>query len=326
VLPAGPGTLGHVALAAEQPLVARDLARETRFEVPVLFREHGLASGAVAVVVGPERPFGLVGALSTRRRALSRDEVDFLRAAAGVLALAVARGRAEAERDEALAREHAVRAQAGELATHRERARLAGELHDTLSQILFSVGLKLDWCLARLSPDSELAVKLEEIRQETGFMMAQIRKLISRLSVEAAEGLTCAERLRRLVVEFRALTGVAAELSVTGEPGRLDPRREEIVQKTFQEALANVAKHARATRVDIRLAVGPDEAAFEVGDDGVGLPVGTDAAALLGGAGHFGLRQMVQRIEAVGGRLVLGPNGTRGVRLSGAVPVIEETA
>jgi signal transduction histidine kinase len=98
-------------------------------------------------------------------------------------------------------------ARAQELGVHGERARLAAELHDTLSQILFSVALKLDWCLHRLRNQSDVAARMAEIKRDTGYMMSQIRDSIWRLSPDRDDDDgAVSEHLRRLIRQFRELT------------------------------------------------------------------------------------------------------------------------
>src|SRR5262245_34747198 len=102
-------------------------------------------------------------------------------------------------------------AQVTEAARVRERMRIADELHDTLSQLAFSVGLKLDWCLHQIGRSSELRPKLEDIRRDTGSMMGQIRQLIGHLSAEDPAGTTFARRLELMVSDFRELTGAEVQ-------------------------------------------------------------------------------------------------------------------
>jgi PAS domain S-box-containing protein len=205
-------------------------------------------------------------------------------------------------------------------AVSRERVRVASELHDTLSQMLFSVALKLDWCLHRVPESSELRPKLEEIRRESGLMMAHIRALIARLA-DSSGGQTFSGRIRTLVAQLGELTGIAADLVEVGDVTRLGPAQQEVLANAFREALANVARHAHASSARIRLAVGEEHVEFEVADDGVGTPPGADLASLPSAPGHFGLRQMLERIEALGGRLELGRGSPSGFRLSGSLPL-----
>ena len=197
-----------------------------------------------------------------------------------------------------------------EAARVHERVRIANELHDTLSQLAFSVGLKLDWCLHRMTASAPLRPKLEDIRRDTGLMMAQIRQLIGHLSPEGLAETTFAKRLERLVKDFRELTGIATELDLRGDPSGLSAAACDLLQKTLQEALVNIAKHARARRAAVCIEVGGDQASIRVADDGVGLPAGV-AEAARAWHGHLGLRQMRERIEAAvvaGGRHATGPH------------------
>lgn len=91
--------------------------------------------------------------------------------------------------------------------------------------------------------------------------------------------------------------------------------------KTFREALANIAKHARATQAAVRIEVRAHEVLFEVTDDGVGPPLGATGSLLVGASGHFGLRQMLERIEALGGSLTFDRGVPTGFRLRGVLPL-----
>jgi signal transduction histidine kinase len=211
-------------------------------------------------------------------------------------------------------------AQVTEAALVQERLRIANELHDTLSQLAFSVGLKLDWCLHRVGGASPLRARLEEIGRDTGQMMAQIRQLIGHLAAEGSGEMTFPQRLASMADDFRELTGAAVEFSLEGDPARLAPASQEALQKTLQEALVNVAKHARATRVTVRIEVGAKQAAITVADNGVGLPAASLAEAE-GPPGHIGLRQMRERIETLGGRLEIVSAPGSGVCVRGAFPL-----
>jgi signal transduction histidine kinase len=154
-------------------------------------------------------------------------------------------------------------------------------------------------------------------------MMAQIRQLIGHLSFEALEETTFPSRLERLVRDFRELTGTSVDLTLQGDPAGLTSAAADVLQKTLQEALVNIAKHARAERTAVLIEVNGDSTSIEVTDDGVGLSVGgTETVGAL--PGHFGLRQMRERIEGVGGRLeVVGRPGA-GVTIRGTVPLGRE--
>jgi signal transduction histidine kinase len=212
-------------------------------------------------------------------------------------------------------------AQVTEAALVRERIRISHRLHDTLSQLAFSVGLKLDWCLHRGGRTSPLLPKLEDIRRHTGQMMAQIRQLIGHLAGGAPEEATLPRRSASLIDDFRELTGMSVEFVLDGDPACLSPEAQDVVQKTLREALVNVAKHARATRATVRIKVGLDQVVVVVvvADIGVGLSGGTTTSEKL--PGHIGLRQMRERFEALGGRLEILAGPGSGVCVRGAFPL-----
>jgi signal transduction histidine kinase len=134
-----------------------------------------------------------------------------------------------------------------------------------------------------------------------------------------------ATRLERLVRDFRELTGTAVDLSLRGDLARLTQAAADVLQKTLQEALVNIAKHARAGRAAVRIEISGDQTSIEVADDGVGLSAG--ATEVIGARpGHVGLRRMRERIEAVGGHLeIVGRTGA-GVTIRGSFPLGSEGA
>jgi signal transduction histidine kinase len=259
----------------------------------------------LAAPLGGDRPAGVIE-VRRARGSWTRHDVRLVRLFADHAAVAL---------------EHSRRhAQAAEAVRVRERVRIANELHDTLGPLAFSIGLKLDWCLHRTVATSSVYPKLEEIRQDTGLMMAQIRQLIGHLSPEGLGETSFSNRLERLVGDFRELTGASVDLSVEGDPAGLPAEAADVLQKTLQEALVNIAKHTRARRVRMHIEIGNGSTSIEVTDDGVGFPA---RGPEVGGAapGHFGLRQMHERIESVGGRLeIVGRPGT-GVSIRGTFPL-----
>jgi PAS domain S-box-containing protein len=112
---AGLDSQAGFTLHSAGPVIVEDLRAETRFSGPPLLTEHGVVSGISVIIHGYERPWGVLGAHTARRRAFSRHDIDFLQATAGVLAAAVERDRIEEDRgpheeaiEESLARYRAV--------------------------------------------------------------------------------------------------------------------------------------------------------------------------------------------------------------------------
>jgi len=302
--------VGARVLETGEPFATDDYPGDPRISRECL--EIPAEAGVVALAVMPLRfrggSTGLLWVANREARAFTARDLRVLSKLADQAAIALENSR--------------LYARAQELGVNRERVRLAAELHDTLSQMLFSVALKLDWCLHRLPTQSELRSRVAEIKRDTGFMMGQIRDLIWRLSTDRSDdGWSVSEQLRRLIHQFRELTRLPVQLVEEGDVTRLGRGEREALVKTFREALANIAKHAQATQATVRIEVRAHDVLFEVTDDGVGPPVGTDVSRLAREPGHFGLRQMVERIEALGGRLEFDGALPSGFRLRGILPL-----
>src|SRR5439155_22706493 len=124
---------------------------------------------------------------------------------------------------------------AEELAVSRERMRVAAELHDGLSQTLFSLGLKLDWCLHRGPRTGGLRARLKEIKRDAAFIMLELRKLMYQVS-PPGDPPPHAERLRDFLARFRQSSGVPLDYTERGDLGQLDPVQGDTLVKVFQEA------------------------------------------------------------------------------------------
>jgi light-regulated signal transduction histidine kinase (bacteriophytochrome) len=97
LIDAGPGSHVGYTLAASAPIIVDDLKTETRFVGTRLLHDHGVISGLSTIIHGKERPFGVLGAHSTRKRAFTNDDINFLQAVANVIATAIERKEAEEE-------------------------------------------------------------------------------------------------------------------------------------------------------------------------------------------------------------------------------------
>jgi two-component system sensor histidine kinase UhpB len=195
------------------------------------------------------------------------------------------------------------------LAQEDERRRIAQELHDEVGQTLTAVLLQLGQA-ARHAPTA-VAGELREAQETTRQGLDDVRRIVAMLRPEALElGLPSA--LTALCTGVADRTG--ARVRRTIEPGlpALGPDVELVVYRVAQEALTNVARHAGASEVDVRLAHGRQGVELVVADDGRGL-AGSGGGE--GGAG--GIRGMRERALQVGGRLSVEepPGGGVVVRL-----------
>ena len=216
----------------------------------------------------------------------------------------------------ALALENArLRAQAKESAAMDERSRLARELHDSVTQSLYSVTMYTE-AAARLLPSGHgaAAQHLRDARDTAQEALREMRLMIYQLRPPVLEkgGLAVALQVRLDAVERRG--GIHAELTVEGED-RLPPAVQAELHQIAQEALNNALKHAHAHQVQVHLLFGDAVTQLKVQDDGLGF----DLAAARAGGGQ-GLSGMVERAEKIGARLEIDTAPGRGTKVAVKVP------
>ena len=213
-----------------------------------------------------------------------------------------------------------LRQQAAELAASQERAHLARELHDSVTQALFSMGLTLRSLELLLATDVEGArAKVSELRDLQKDALAEMRTLIFELRPASLEtdGLERALRTHATAVQRR--TGLALVVDAEDVP-RLPLPTEEALYRIGQEAIHNVVKHANASQASVRLSRDGDRVRLTVVDDGAGFS--PDEVP----RGHLGLLGMRQRLDLIGGELRVDSAPGRGTTIEAIVPVGDGSA
>ena len=207
-----------------------------------------------------------------------------------------------------------LRDQAAELAASQERAHLARELHDSVTQALFSMGLTLRTLEILLATDPEAARgKLVELRELQKDALAEMRTLIFELRPSSLESDGLVQALRTHATAVQRRTGLT--IVVDAEPiERLPLPAEEALYRIGQEALHNVVKHANASNATLRIVTEGNRVRLSVTDDGVGFA--PDAVP----RGHLGLIGMRQRVDLVGGELLVESRDGGGTHIEAAVP------
>lgn len=184
-------------------------------------------------------------------------------------------------------------AEVEELATTRERNRIAREIHDSVGHYLTVVNVQIEAARATKSPEH-----LDRAQEHAREGLAALRKSVAMLRTGEQ---------RPLVAALRELT----ELTVVGAPRPLTPAVEFTLFRAAQEALTNVARHASATAASCTLRYGERDVTLTVADDGVGA-VSTD--------GGFGLVGMRERAHLVGGTVDIATAPGRGFTIEVRVP------
>jgi PAS domain S-box-containing protein len=190
-----------------------------------------------------------------------------------------------------------------------ERTRLARELHDAVTQTLFSTTLIADVLptLWRMNP-AEGERRLAELSELTRGALAEMRTLLMELRPNALVEAPLPALLRQLVEAMIGRARIAIDLHTEGER-RLPPEVQVGLYRVAQEALNNVVKHAHASQAVVTLRLG-DAVRLSIADDGAGFDPGAVTAD------HLGLRIMRERAEAIGARLSVYSEPGEGTQVS----------
>ena len=207
--------------------------------------------------------------------------------------------------------------QAEELATTQERNRLAREIHDNLGHYLTVANVQIKAAQAVMSRDPARAQEaLDHAARLTQEGLAAVRQSVGALRESPLGNSPLPDALATLAEETRA-AGIVTEIAVAGPARPLDPRAELTLYRVAQEGLTNVRKHARASRVDVRLDYSDPEAiTLIVADNGVGRHAGAGAAT------GFGLLGLEERARQLGGALLAEDVAGGGYRLSVRLPSV----
>jgi signal transduction histidine kinase len=219
-------------------------------------------------------------------------------------------------RNEQLVEElRAAQHQLKDLAVDEERNRLARELHDSVKQQVFAIGMQLGAARASLDEQAEAYAHVAEAERLARLAGQELSALIRELRPPALEHRTLAATLQAHVEDWSRQSHIPASVRVTGEAA-LSPAGEAALLRVSQEALANVARHSQATAVEVSLAyagapndgAGRPSATLTVADNGRGFE-------LPGVARGVGLDSMRERMEALGGRLTVESTPGAGTRV-----------
>jgi two-component system nitrate/nitrite sensor histidine kinase NarX len=200
--------------------------------------------------------------------------------------------------------------QAQELAVLEERQRLARNLHDAVNQSLFSAGLIAE-VLPRLweRNQAEARKSLDDLRRLTRGAMAEMRALLAELRPSTLTDSDLGDLLRLLGNALEGRTNLPVAITVSGE--FILPADVQVAfYRMCQEALSNVAKHAKAGKVEINLKQEETVIEMLIRDDGMGFDTEQTFS------GHYGLSMMRERAEAVGALLTITSQPGQGTELT----------
>src|ERR1700678_819149 len=207
--------------------------------------------------------------------------------------------------------------QAREAGVLEERQRMAREIHDTIAQGLAGIVTQLE-AAQRTGDAAEHERRIGNAKLLARDSLTEARRSVEALAPQALENARLPEALAAEAARWSATSGVAADVTTTGAARPLHPEVEITLLRIGQEALANVGKHAGASRVAITLSYMEDEVRLDVLDDGSGFSKDGVRPA----EGGFGLVGMDQRVRRLSGQLEIESEPGRGTAVSASVPAI----
>ena len=296
----GEGVSGWVAAHGRPAVITHDKHADQRYKhIPALGREDftSLASVPILGKPVPGKPHRLVGVLNVhtrQRREFTDADVQLLGWMAGLMAGGIENARLHrvlAQREAAMERfaERIV------LAQETERRRLAGEIHDGISQRVVSLSFHLSAAADALATNPGLAAReIAEAQSLAEAALDETRFAIAGLHPPVLDDLGLAASLESLAASIPQLD-VHAEAQGCELPAHVATAAYRIAQ----EALQNVVKHAEASQARLRLLTHGGTVTLEVEDDGKGFATGASNATTTG----YGLPGMRERAELLGGTL-----------------------
>lgn len=321
----GEGVAGWVADHGQPAVIVDNKAADPRYRyIPALRGEEFTSMLSVPVVTPMGHLVGVLNVHTRLRREFTPADVELLRTVAGLVAGAIENARLHrrlAEREEALERfaERMVEWQ------EHERRRMAGEIHDGISQRIVSLFFHLSAAADAIPGSPGVAAEQVARAQElAGAALDETRSAIAGLRPPVLDDLGLAASLESLGHGFPTL-----EVRVDAAALSMAEHAETAVYRTAQEALQNAAKHAGAQTVQVRLHRQNDRVVLEVTDDGSGFDpaaavpsAAVPSAAVPAGPTGFGLSGMRERAELLGGRLELTSAPGRGTTVRLSIPYL----
>ncbi len=189
-----------------------------------------------------------------------------------------------------------------------ERTRVARELHDGISQILVGVRYLLELAIRRQSKEDPRALNsITKARDDLNGAIAEVRRISHDLRPGVLDDLGLAPALRTLTEDFSNRTGIQVQFDTVVFSNRLDKESKTALYRVAQEALTNIERHSRATRISLQVYGNRRGANLRIEDNGIGMSYPQVERTATGG---LGLRNMQERIENLDGELRITSSGS----------------
>ncbi|MBX3061389.1 MAG: GAF domain-containing protein [Anaerolineae bacterium] len=278
------------------------------------FQSLGIRSVAGYPLKQGSRVLGSLSLVDTQPHHYSLQTRQFFEAVGRLVFAAVERIRLQQETTAALERAERLNEQIQRLAALEERNRLARELHDSVSQALYGIGLGAQTANAMWGRDNSVVKEsLDYVLMLSEAALVEMRALIFELRPESIENEGLITALAKQGASLQARHGIDVRMELCAEPS-LAVESKESVYRIAREALHNVIKHASATQITLRLSCTESSLQLDVVDNGMGFDPKQDFP------GHLGLQSMRERVAQFGGHLDINSTVGKGTQLSVVLP------
>ena len=208
-------------------------------------------------------------------------------------------------------------------AQEEERMRIARELHDGLAPYFLDIMYKIEAMQSEIERNPSITVSLDEVQEKAREGLRDMRQVISDLRPSSLDVLGLEKSLASYVERFGVENDLEVEFSTSGPLNGLDSLAEVTMFRVAQEALSNVARHARADRVSVSLQSNNGYLEMTVEDDGAGFVEREMREKMLMGE-SLGIKGMRERAELLRGSLSIHTRPGMGTSLRIGIPIIEE--
>lgn len=215
--------------------------------------------------------------------------------------------------------EERVRAFAARIESAREdeRTRVSREVHDGLGQILTGLKMDLSWLEKRLPEEQqEAAGRMKSMGQVVDTTIKSVRRISSALRPQMLDEVGLIGTIKWQAGDFQVRTGIRCNTELPADEPTLDRTASTAAYRVLQEALANVARHAAATRVDISLRVGADHFILKITDNGRGM-----SEAQWRDSKSLGLLGIRERAFLIGGNVDIESKDGMGTTITFSIPL-----
>jgi signal transduction histidine kinase len=252
------------------------------------------------------RRIGMLCAINSHDRRFNQQQMEFLAILGAFAATAVENARLAEESRYVL--------------LSSERDRIARELHDGLSQSLFSISLGLELAKKQALKDPvAVSGRLGDLQEQLTRGMGELRRVIYDLRPVKLQELGLVGAVNLWVREATAGRDIVGTLEVSGEPRHIGPSPEACLYRVAKEAVSNAIRHSEATRFNVRVEYADSFVVLTVSDDGTGFVVEDATSNAPQGTG-IGLRSMRERMAGEGGSLIILSAPGKGTSVRAELP------